>query len=162
MDMASVEKFSRGESLGRPHLAHAMVEKGLVKDFTQAFDIYLRSGAKYYVPRAKMGIPGSINLIREAGGVPVLAHPGLIKNFKLHWPRILSSGIMGIEAYYPQHSLAQISYFIQLAKENNLVVTAGTDYHGIKVNGIKKPGYPVSMKVFNDFFSFCKKNVRVV
>ena len=139
----NVRKFSSGNSPGRPHIARAMIEAGFVKDIKEAFDTYLKKGSPCYVPRKKFTPEDSVSLIKEAGGLPVLAHPGLLENFELVFNYLLKSGIQGIECYYPEHSPEKTDYFVKLAQEKGLVVTGGSDYHGPKgKTKVNTPGMP--------------------
>jgi len=138
----NVRAFSVGESIGRPHIARAMIEMGLVSDFEEAFSKYIGSRAPCYIPRKKVKPTDAVKLILSAGGIPVLAHPGLIENFSKQFPILLEAGLMGIEAYYPKHSPLQIDYFARLAKKHSLLVTAGTDYHGPGGGHSISPGFP--------------------
>ncbi|MCD4782445.1 MAG: PHP domain-containing protein [Candidatus Eremiobacteraeota bacterium] len=137
-----VRVFSKGESIGRPHIARAMLEMGIVSNFEEVFAKYIGSNAPCYVPRKKIKPKEAVKLILSAGGIPVLAHPGLMKDFDGKFPLLLSAGLMGIEAYYPRHSHLQIDYFVRVAKKHNLLVTAGTDYHGSRGGHSVYPGYP--------------------
>lgn len=137
-----VRAFSKGESIGRPHIARAMLDMGLVSSFDEVFVKYIGSNAPCYIPRKKLKPKEAVKLILSAGGIPVLAHPGLMKDFNNQFPSLLSAGLMGIEAYYPRHSPLQIDYFVRLAKKHNLLITAGSDYHGPGGGHSVSPGYP--------------------
>lgn len=121
-----------GSSLGRPHLARAMMERGFVESVQQAFDQYLGKGRPAYLPRATMTASQAISLLRDRGAVPVLAHPGLIR-----WPleRLLpmlkvwqEAGLRGIEVYHPANQ-GNYSYWDSLARQRGLLVTGGSDFH---------------------------------
>ncbi len=121
-----------GGSLGRPHLARAMMDMGYVESVQQAFDLYLGKGKSAYLPRATMTASQAISLLRDRGAVPVLAHPGLIR-----WPleRLLpmlkvwqDAGLRGIEVYHPANQ-ANYPYWARLARQRGLLVTGGSDFH---------------------------------
>ena len=95
----------------------------------EAFERYLKLGTPAYVERYKITIRQTINLINQAGGIPILAHPGLIKNKKI-LNYCVSQGIKGIEAIHSKHKEKDILYLIEFAKKNNLVITGGSDFHG--------------------------------
>lgn len=121
-----------GSSLGRPHLARAMLERGYVESVQQAFDQYLGKGRPAYLPRATMTASQAISLLRSRGAVPVLAHPGLIR-----WPieKLLpmmkvwqEAGLRGLEVYHPANQ-GNYPYWDRLARQRGLLVTGGSDFH---------------------------------
>jgi len=121
--------------IGRPHIAQAMLEKAYVSTFSAAFDNYLATGKPAYVDKYRVDCPGAIKLIRAAGGIPVLAHPALLgtPEGRLDGSIIKSlkeMGLMGIEAFYPEHSTTQREHYLGLANRYGLLVTGGTDFHG--------------------------------
>lgn len=124
-----VLEIARGDSVGRPHVARAMVEAGHVPDMAAAFDRFLAVGKPGYVPRRNLSPEDAIQLIREASGVPVLAHPGLIGDDSIV-PDLVRAGLGGIEAHYPQHPLPLRQHYVDLAARHGLLVTGGSDYHG--------------------------------
>ncbi len=135
----------REGSAGRPHVAQVMVSRGYVKNVREAFDKYLASGRPGHVPRKKLTPADAVRLIRKAGGVPVIAHPGLAGRDELI-PGLIEAGMMGIECHYPEHSAAQRAGYIQICKERGLVATGGSDFHGPKVRAanLGSPTVPLS------------------
>jgi len=119
-------------SAGRPHVAQVMVARGYVKTVREAFDKYLGSGKLGHVPRKKITPEDAVRIIRKAGGVPVFAHPGLADRDELI-PGLIAAGLMGIECYYTEHSAAQRASYLQICKDQDLVATGGSDFHGPKV-----------------------------
>lgn len=136
-----------GESVGRPHMAAAMVEAGIVRTLNDAFDRFLTRGKPAYVPRPKLTPEEAIAIIRQAGGVSVVAHPGLIRDDK--WVRhFIKEGVMGIEAYHTDHSENQRQFYARWAFDAGLICTGGTDSHGPKGSRTLVPGQVnVSMDV---------------
>ena len=124
-------------SLGRPHIAQAMVEADYAESVDAAFREYLRRGGTAYVPRAKLHPEEAIDLIRRAGGVPVLAHPTRVVE---HIPALVRAGLLGIEAYYNEYPAAEVAFLRRLARKHGLVVTGGTDYHGAEITPASAPG----------------------
>ena len=132
----SYEEMHRrfGAVIGRPHFAEVLVELGLAKDIRDAFDRYVEKGQKYYLPRNFLSIERSIEIIREAGGVPVLAHPfqyqlddaGLRELIE----HCMESGLQGMECRYSGYSVEQSKYLGRLAEEYGLIKTGGSDFHG--------------------------------
>ncbi|GAW91533.1 PHP domain-containing protein [Calderihabitans maritimus] len=124
-----VEELAGEGSIGRPHVAQALVEKGYVADIGEAFEIFIGKGRPAYVPRMKLEPQEAVRLIIRAGGVPVLAHPGLIGDDALI-PPLLEAGLRGLEASYPEHSPETESHYRELAAKYGLIATGGSDFHG--------------------------------
>lgn len=118
-------------SVGRPHVARVLIKSGLVQSVAQAFEQYLGTGRPAYVPRFKYSTSEAIQLIREAGGVTVLAHP-MIDNSESFIPEFVKDGLQGLEVYYPGHNSETISRFLKICRLYNLVSTGGSDFHGDK------------------------------
>lgn len=130
-----VQKFSLDGSMGRPHIAQAMVEKGYVKTTAEAFEHYIGKGCIAYASGKHTTPEEVINIIKAAGGIPVLAHPYQMKcksqsELMKEINYLISIGIEGIECIYPEHSNDESYVLIILAIENNLYVTCGSDFHG--------------------------------
>ena len=123
------EMFGNG-SVGRPHIARALMDRGYVGSMDEAFYKYLNPGAPAFVPRLKSDPAEAVRMIKSAKGIPVLAHPGLLASSSLI-RKLISFGIMGIEVYYPLHASEDIQYFKSICEKHNLVATGGSDYHGI-------------------------------
>jgi 3',5'-nucleoside bisphosphate phosphatase len=134
--MAQVESISGGGQVGRPHIARALMESGYVRTIQEAFDIYLRSGGKAYVPKFRFPPHEALAMIREARGVPVLAHPftlglgssGALRNLL---QELKAVGLAGIEVFYAEHTREQEALYLRLAREVGLLVTGGSDFHGL-------------------------------
>jgi len=129
-----VDREAGEGSVGRPHIARALMNKGYVASIQEAFDRYLKKGAVAYVPKEKFPVAEGIFMIRKAGGIPILAHPkylGLDRSdiFSLV-PVLKEYGLMGIEAFYSDHSQKDTSFYLSLAEEHGLLVSGGTDFHG--------------------------------
>lgn len=120
---------ANGGSVGRPHVAGALVASGHVGSPQEAFDRYLGRGRPAYVPRYKLTPQEAIALIRRCGGLPVLSHPGLVHNDALV-REIIAEGIGGLEAYHSAHTQSANEKYARLAEEMGLLVTCGTDSHG--------------------------------
>ncbi|MFE0556018.1 PHP domain-containing protein [Paenibacillus sp. NPDC058910] len=118
------------ESIGRPHIADALVLKGHALDLRDAFDRYLAQGAAAYVPQPRIHPKEACEWIREAGGVPVLAHPGLYSDDALVRAVIEEAAFKGIEVYHSDHGAAEEKRYLAMAEDYGLIVTAGSDYHG--------------------------------
>ncbi|MCX5780111.1 MAG: PHP domain-containing protein [Firmicutes bacterium] len=129
IEIEEVEKLAQGNLIGRPHIARALCQKGYVQTEEEAFHKYIERGRPAYVPRYKFTPTEAIDLIHQAGGVAVLAHPGLIKD-RGKICEIISIGIEGLEIYYPEHSADQIVEFALMADAHHLLKTGGSDFHG--------------------------------
>ena len=125
---------------GRPHLAAAMVEAGLVSDIKEAFNKYIGKGLKAYVPRYKITPAEAVQMIRQARGIPVLAHPGSGVAGKII-PELTEAGLLGIEACHPSHSTSLTKHYLELGKRHGLIITGGSDYHGLE----RKKGHCLGM-----------------
>jgi len=124
-----------GRAIGRPHFAQVMVEKGYVKNGDEAFKKYLKRGGPAYVEKKRLTPHEGIQLIKNASGIPVLAHPyniDGIKNKDLEHFILLfkGMGIEGIEVFYPLHNPQQTLQLKTFAEKNGLYITGGTDFHG--------------------------------
>jgi len=122
------------ESVGRPQLAKILAEKGYIADRQEAFDKYLAKGAPAYVDRLRLEPEESIALIRQAGGLPVLAHPPQLEidddELEALVRHLADKNLAGIECFYSDHTPEQTAYFLKLAEKYNLLVTGGSDFHG--------------------------------
>jgi predicted metal-dependent phosphoesterase TrpH len=133
VNLLRVRAISGEGSIGRPHLAQALVETGKVKTISEAFDHYIGHGKPAYVPRTKLTPTEAVRMVRACKGVAVLAHPGLIS---LQVPledlleELIIDGIAGLEAHHPGHNRELTSYYERLAQEKGLIATGGSDYHG--------------------------------
>lgn len=138
--LSSVEPSA---SVGRLHLAKLMVEKGFVDNYREAFLKYIGEGRPAYVSKFRLTPNEAIDLILKVKGIPVLAHPYALANQQIIL-ELIKSGLMGLEAIYPEHTLKQADYYKRLAKEYGLLITGGSDYHGytkpeVKVGTTKIP-----------------------
>lgn len=124
-----------GKIVGRPHFATVMIRKGIVRERQEAFDVYLAEGGAAYVPKLAVSPEECVDMLRSAGGLAVLAHPKLIR-----FPKdktivdllrdLKAAGLAGIECYYSLHSEEETANYLALAKDFDLLVTGGSDYHG--------------------------------
>ena len=115
---------------GRPHVARAMVQAGLCRSLDEAFERYLKKNRPAWVPKFKMSAPSAIELIHQAGGVAVLAHPGLNHSDSVI-PSMVEAGLDGIECFHTKHSTSISEHYLEIADEFHLLVTGGSDCHGM-------------------------------
>ena len=129
-----LEQLSDGATLGRPHLADALVKKGIVASRDEAFTQMLHNNSKYYVSHYSPTPEVAIKLIKAAGGVSVIAHPMASHRGRTisldTFGSIIQAGLDGIEVEHRDHSPDEKSQLIKLANESNLVMTGASDYHG--------------------------------
>lgn len=129
IDLHRVFELSESGSIGRPHIGMAMQEKGYVDSVQEAFQRYIGFGCPAFVPRYHLHPVEAVGIIQQAKGVAVFAHPGLVNKDHLI-PQLVEAGLQGLEVYYPEHTEEQIKKYKRLARDYNLVITGGSDYHG--------------------------------
>jgi 3',5'-nucleoside bisphosphate phosphatase len=138
--LEEVVEASGGGQVGRPHFAEVLLKKGYVRSFQEAFDRFLKKGAQAYVDKVRFTPEEALHFIRRAGGVPVLAHPKTLgtQSSALEdlFHHLMKEGLQGIEVFYPEHSAQEVAQFKAMAERNGLLMTGGTDYHGIENNGL--------------------------
>jgi 3',5'-nucleoside bisphosphate phosphatase len=117
-----------GDALGRPHVARALVRAKLIPDVETAFRELLARGKPGYIPSTNITPAEAIAAIARSGGVPVLAHPGRLKDESIV-DELAACGLAGLEVFYPTHSAAQTAHFRAQAARLGLVMTAGSDFH---------------------------------
>ena len=130
-------------TVGRMHIARALVKGGWVTTTAEAFRKYIGDKSPAYVLGFSLSPVEAINLIKGAGGVAVLAHPYILHDDALI-TELAGYGLQGIEVYYPEHSQSMVNFYLDLARKLNLLVTGGSDFHGsvkpdIKLGTIKIP-----------------------
>ena len=135
ISLDEVRALAGEAQLGRPHIAQLMVNKGVVSSIDEAFDQFLGADKPAYVDKYRVKCSHAIAAILEAGGIPVLAHPGLLEyesdqQLDELIGLVKQMGIQGIEVYYPEHTADQTVLFKELAQRHDLLMTGGTDFHG--------------------------------
>ncbi len=131
IEWARVQEIAGSGSIGRPHLAQALLEKGYIASAREAFTRYIGKDGPAYVDREKITPAGAVELILHASGLPVLAHPFTIPDPAAMIIELKKVGLVGIEAYYNDYNADQVSELVDLAERHNLITTGGSDYHGI-------------------------------
>ena len=131
IDWQRVQQIAGGSSIGRPHIAQAMLEKGYIDSIKQAFTDYLGRDRPAYVEREKITPAEAVELIVKVQGLPVLAHPLTFNDPEAMIVELKAAGLVGIEAYYDGYTAEEINRLVGLADRHNLIVTGGSDYHGL-------------------------------
>jgi predicted metal-dependent phosphoesterase TrpH len=124
---------NKGE-LGRPHMAKFLVREGVVSDVQEAFDKYLAKGKPLYLPKKRYDFKTAVKMIHDSGGISILAHPDSLnltyKELDEFVLLLETSGLDGIEAYCSNYKPNQIGEILQLCEKYNLLISAGSDFHG--------------------------------
>jgi len=125
-----VQKLASGGSIGRPHIAQALLEKGYITSLQEAFTKYIGREGPAYVEREKVTPVEAVQLISEVNGLPVLAHPANIDGLDRLLPQLISTGLVGIEVWYNNYFSEVVDRIKTIAVEYKLITTGGSDYHG--------------------------------
>jgi len=128
--VADVFALANCQSPGRPHIARALVQNEMCGSIDEAFERFLKMGRPAWVPKFKMPAEQTIELIHQAGGLAVIAHPGLTRADELI-PALADVGLDGIECFHTKHSASVAEHYLRLALRLNLLATGGSDCHGI-------------------------------
>ena len=131
ISLARVQEIAGDGSIGRPHIAQALMEKGYVSSFQEVFTRYIGQGGPAYVERIKLTPDEAVKLILRCGGLPVLAHPSTINDAEAVVSRLAATGLVGLEAYYKDYTDQQRYDMVSLAYRYKLITTGGSDFHGI-------------------------------
>jgi len=115
---------------GRPHVARALVQAGLCGSLDEAFERFLKKNRPAFVPKFKMSAGEAIELIHQAGGVAVMAHPGLNRTDEVI-PAMVEAGLDGLECFHTKHSTLTSEHYLEIADRFGLLVTGGSDCHGL-------------------------------
>ena len=126
----TVFQIANCRSPGRPHVARALVQERLCDSLDEAFERFLKKNRPAWVPKAKMDALTAINLIHHAGGLAVMAHPGLNRTDQVI-PELVEAGLDGIECYHTKHPAPTADHYLRVAQRFNLLVTGGSDCHGM-------------------------------
>ncbi len=128
-------------SISRSHVARVLVKKGHFPSVREAFNAVLEKGKSCYVPHYRLEAADIIDIIKQAGGTPVLAHPKLIHDDEIV-ESLCRQGIEGLEVFYPRHDDADVGHYMAMAEKYKLIVTGGSDFHGFPTR------YPTELGVF--------------
>lgn len=130
IDISRVLEIAQGESVGRPHVAQALVEEGYANNIREAFELYLGIGKPGYAARSHLNPVESIKAVRRAGGVAVWAHPGTARADNL-LGELIEAGLQGLEVCHPEHEHHIQQKYKGIAADNRLIATGGSDFHSL-------------------------------
>jgi len=133
LKVEAVFALANCKSPGRPHVARALVKEKLIGSLDEAFERYLKKGRPAWVPKTKMSALESVELIHHAGGLAVMAHPGLNRSDEII-PALVEAGLDGIECFHTKHSTVMSERYLEIAERHHLLVTGGSDCHGFSKN----------------------------
>ncbi|HSQ59230.1 MAG TPA: PHP domain-containing protein [Acidobacteriota bacterium] len=142
ISLDDVEAIAGGGALGRPHVAEALLREGIVDTLNEAFQSYLGHHARAYVPKQTVPLDQAAEIVHEAGGVTVLAHPGTLNRDHLI-PGWTKCGLDGIEVWHTKHDASAVNRYRDMAKRFGLLMTGGSDYHGERTPGVRIGSVPV-------------------
>jgi 3',5'-nucleoside bisphosphate phosphatase len=131
------------KSPGRPHVARALIQRKVCSTLDEAFERFLKKNRPGWVPKQKISAPDAIELIHQAGGLAVLAHPGLARSEEAI-PALIEARLDGLECFHTRHSASASEYYVGLAEQHDMVITGGSDCHGMNkgkplIGSIKLP-----------------------
>jgi len=129
-----VQEIAGNGTVGRPHIAEAMLERGYISNFKEAFNKYIGRGCPAYVEWEKMPPVNATELILENGGLPVLAHPLTASDPGALTAELKMAGLAGIEVFYDSYCPEEIEICREMALKSALIMTGGSDFHGLETN----------------------------
>ncbi len=134
IDWERLLQLARDGAVGRPHVAQAMYEGGYVASFQEAFDRYLDRNGPAYVERYRLTPVEAVELVTQAKGLPVLAHPADLEKLEELLTQLQKAGLVGLEAYYNDYPIQTVREFVALANKHGLIASGGSDFHGNENN----------------------------
>lgn len=135
-----VLELAQEASVGRPHIAQVMLEAGYISSLKEAFAKYIGRNGPAYVKHQRLTPVEAIDLIVNADGLPVLAHPANIEDLGTFLHQLKKAGLVGIEAYYNGYLPQTVKWLVNVATEHGLIPSGGSDYHGLDDDTESKPG----------------------
>jgi len=155
IDLQEIERNWQAESMGRPHVAQAIVRKGYMSTTNEAYQKYLRKGAPAFVPKKRVLPYEVIDLINTCKGIAVWAHPEM-ENFSSYIELLCSHSLQGVEAYNPKLNPSDTDRILQAARKFRLLLTGGSDWHGLEAD---KPlgSFSIDSDKIKPFFDFYKR-----
>ncbi len=135
-----VQEIAGEASVGRPHIAQALLEAGHIETFGEAFDRFIGREGPAYAERSKLEPPEAIEMIGNAGGIAVFAHPGFTKEYERIAGELADAGLFGLEAYYKHYDPVMVASLVALAERLGVFALGGSDHHGIEREDEHQPG----------------------
>ena len=158
IDWSHVQEIAGEASVGRPHVARALVERGHVASIAEAFDRYLGRNSPAYVEREKLTSAEAVAMIRAAGGLPIFAHPSFTDDYERVAAELAANGLFGMEAYYKAYPPDLVESLRALAERHGLFALGGSDYHGLAREDEREPGdIPLPDEVVDAFLSAARE-----
>lgn len=130
IEFEQVRQIAKNSAMGRPHIAEALMESGYVRSISEAFSRYLGYHCLYYEPKKEVSPKEAIERIKRSNGIPVIAHPGMLKTKSELIYKLIGDGALGIEVWHPEHTPRQVDDFYEIAMKHGLLITGGSDFHG--------------------------------
>ena len=135
-----VQELAGEASVGRPHIAQALLEAGHIETFNEAFDRFIGREGPAYAERVKLEPPDAIKMIGDAGGIAVFAHPGFTTDYERVAAELADAGLFGLEAYYKHYDPDMVASLVSLADSLGVFALGGSDHHGIDREDERQPG----------------------
>ncbi|MCS5422366.1 MULTISPECIES: PHP domain-containing protein [Psychrilyobacter] len=152
ISLAEVEDEVLGNVIGRPHIARMIIKKGFAATMDEVFDRYLGDGKPAYIPKVGVDMVEVVKKLKTNGALVILAHPHLISHSDDTVVNIIDSllknGLDGLELYYPNIDTRKRKKFMKIAKKRGLILTGGSDFHGLNRAGIDLGTGDISVEVF--------------
>ncbi|MCD6299701.1 MAG: PHP domain-containing protein [Dehalococcoidales bacterium] len=161
IDWQRVQEIAGSGSVGRPHIAQAMLEKGYISSIKEAFTNYISRNGPAYAEREKMTPAEAVAMILQAKGLPVLAHPFTTNDPEAMIVELKKAGLVGIEAYYDGYTADKVNQLVDLANKHNVIATGGSDYHGLGLsNETMLGGVEVPIKAAEQLIALAEQRGR--
>ncbi len=140
--LMEIDEAAGGKQTGRPHFARVMIDKGYVSSTQEAFERYLAKGAPAYVDKARLDLQTAVNVIRNAGGAAVLAHPVQLRlesdeEYSVLFRKLKNIGVAGVEGYTGSGTNEENARFTRIIRNEGMIVSAGSDFHGDVKPGVR-------------------------
>lgn len=155
IEFQTVKMLSGKGAIGRPHIAQAMLDTRIISKYKEAFEKYIGNGKPCNVSKFRFTPQEAISLLREAGGISILAHPGNISDKKV-FENLMKVKFDGIEVWHPDHSSSQISELLSIAETKKMLTTGGSDNHGDRPTKAPIGGISVDDKIVDSLIQYKK------
>ncbi|MFA4835807.1 MAG: PHP domain-containing protein [Dehalococcoidia bacterium] len=156
LDWEHVANIANGASIGRPHIAQALLESGHVSSIIEAFDKYIGDGGPAFVERKKLGPAETVDLITRTGGLAVLAHPARAQDLDSIITELKKAGLIGMEVFYKDYDQQTVGRLLKVARRHNLIPCGGSDYHGFETDGTQIGQHNVPRKTVDRLIALKK------